>query len=66
MLTEDEIQIIVAVLHVMRKDQPKNHADLVKDEKDVRDVFHALDTSGYRVIPKGMVDALKKSLLKLR
>ncbi|VVB51601.1 Uncharacterised protein [uncultured archaeon] len=61
--------LVAEILSAMRRKRRglirPSHEELAYDERDVREVLKALDEAGYIVVPKGVVDALKKLMGKL-
>lgn len=66
MINESEILLIVAILRVNRRSRKNGDvAGADKTERDVRDVLQAMDTAGYQILPRGVIDAIKKMLKQL-
>jgi DNA polymerase I-like protein with 3'-5' exonuclease and polymerase domains len=63
-MNTNEFMIVRAILSALRGHKEKNHSKglLQQDEKDLTDVLSALETAGFIVVPKGMMDSLKKLL----
>lgn len=61
-LTEEQAKMVALFLSTIRHTPADEHAALLKDWNDVRDVLLALAIAGYAIFPEGMIAGLKKAL----
>lgn len=64
-LTKDEVLILRNLLSATRN-TATDIISVEKDETDLREVINAIHIAGYVIVPKGMVDAIRTVVNRIR